>query len=93
MSLQSRFAPQFNLRIRDRGLAYFRAGAVKFLEHSDFNVLAGELSDPGDREILSLLMGGKDSYWSNYSYGGLDLPNPFVLSNTLHFFRKFFFLC
>src|SRR5215208_352739 len=43
----------------------------------------GELSDPADREILSLLIGGKDPYWSAYSYGGLDLPNPFILSNTL----------
>jgi superfamily II DNA or RNA helicase len=42
-----------------------------------------ELSDPPDREILSLLVGGKDPYWSSYSYGSLDLPNPFVLSNTL----------
>src|SRR5215207_791055 len=40
MSLKSRFASQFNPRIRDRGLAYFRAGAVKILEHSDFYVLA-----------------------------------------------------
>lgn len=43
----------------------------------------GQLSDPSDREILSLLMGGKDPYWSAYSYGGFELPNPFVLSNTL----------
>ncbi|MFN2532934.1 MAG: SNF2-related protein [Pyrinomonadaceae bacterium] len=241
MSLKSRFAPQFNPKIRDRGLAYFRAGAVKILEHSDFYVLAqvegnldyfvqlsltlnsldvactcpyfadgedckhiwatmlaadsknylsdvdlrgplrlvydqealealqileedepvpepqplwqqqlavittsinnarppernpwpdnreiyyivdpqtsrtsgllnveiafrernkkgewgkikkarikqnqlGELSDPTDREIIALLLGGKDPYWSTYSYGGFDLPNPFVLSNTL----------
>src|ERR1044071_5042080 len=40
MSLKSRFAPQFNPKIRDRGLAYFRGGAVKILEHSDFRVLA-----------------------------------------------------
>src|ERR1051326_3861006 len=40
MSLKSRFAPQFNPKIRDRGLAYFRGGAVKILEHSDFYVLA-----------------------------------------------------
>ena len=40
MSLKSRFAPQFNPRIRDRGFAYFRGGAVKILEHSDFHVLA-----------------------------------------------------
>ena len=40
MSLKSRFAPQFNPRIRDRGLAYFRSGAVKILEYSDFYVLA-----------------------------------------------------
>src|SRR5215208_3360782 len=241
MSLKSRFASQFNPRIRDRGLAYFRSGAVKILEHSDFYVLAGvkgnldysvqlsltsnsldvactcpyfadgedckhiwatmlaadnknylsevnlhgplklvyddeaaealqlleqdepapepqplweqqltvisnsvnnalppkrnhwpdnreiyyivdpqssrtsqllnveiafrernkkgewgkikkarikqnqinELSDPTDREILALLLGGNDSYWSSYSYGGLELPNPFVLSNTV----------
>ncbi|HSE16315.1 MAG TPA: SNF2-related protein [Pyrinomonadaceae bacterium] len=43
----------------------------------------GQLSDPGDREILSLLMGGREAYWSSYSYGGFDLPNPFVLSNTV----------
>ena len=29
-----------DLRIRDRGLAYFRSGAVKILEHSDSYVLA-----------------------------------------------------
>jgi uncharacterized Zn finger protein len=40
MSLKSRFASQFNPRIRDRGVAYFRSGAVKILEHSDFYVLA-----------------------------------------------------
>ena len=39
----------------------------------------GQLTDPSDREILSLLMGGRESYWSGYSYG-LDLPNPFALS-------------
>jgi hypothetical protein len=241
MSLKSRFAPQFNPRIRDRGLAYFRGGAVRFIDHSDFHVLAqvdgslkyfveltltlrsldvactcpyfaegedckhiwatilaadsknylsevdlhgplrltyddeavaalqlldddepapapqplwqqqlavvtnsiknavspernpwpdnreifyvvvpqasrqsgllnveidfrernkkgewgkvkrariqqhqlGRLSDPNDREILSLLIGAKDLYWSTYSYTGFDLPNPFVLSNTL----------
>jgi selenocysteine lyase/cysteine desulfurase len=38
MSLKSRFAPQFNPRIRDRGLAYFRGGAVRFIDHSDFHV-------------------------------------------------------
>jgi superfamily II DNA or RNA helicase len=42
----------------------------------------GELSDPNDREILSLLSGGKESYWSTYGYG-LELPNPVTLSNTL----------
>jgi superfamily II DNA or RNA helicase len=41
-----------------------------------------QLSDPSDREILSLLQGGKETYWSSYSYG-LDLPNPLVLGNTL----------
>lgn len=40
MSLKSRFAPQFNPRIRDRGFAYFRGGAVKILEHSEFYLLA-----------------------------------------------------
>ena len=242
MSLKSRFAPQFNPKIRDRGVAYFRSGAVKILEHSDFHVLAqvegtldyfveltltlnslevactcpyfsddedckhiwatmlaadsknylsevdlhgplrlvyddealealqllaendkpapepqtlwqqqlavitnsinnalppernpwpdnreiyyvvdphasrmsgllnveiafrernkkgewgkikkarisqnqlGELSDPSDREILSLLLGGKDAYWSSYSFGSFDLPNPLVLSDTI----------
>src|SRR5215213_11599171 len=43
----------------------------------------GQLSDANDREIISLLIGGRETYWSSYSYGGLDLPNPFVLSNTL----------
>ena len=43
----------------------------------------GQLSNPNDREILSLLLGGREAYWSSYSFGGLDLPNPFVLSNTL----------
>ena len=40
MSLKSRFAPQFNPKIRDRGFAYFRGGAVKILEHSDSHVVA-----------------------------------------------------
>jgi len=40
-----------------------------------------ELSDPSDQEILSLLMGGRDLYWTSFSYG--DLPNPFILANTV----------
>src|SRR5215210_5812506 len=40
MSLKSRFAPQFNPKIRDRGLAYFRSGAVKILNHSKSYVMA-----------------------------------------------------
>lgn len=43
----------------------------------------GDLSDPNDQEILSLLLGSKDPYWTSFSYGGFDLPNPFVLGNTL----------
>ena len=43
----------------------------------------GDLNDPNDQEILSLLLGGKDLYWTSFSYGGFDLPNPFVLGNTL----------
>src|SRR5215217_3553401 len=43
----------------------------------------GQLSDANDREIISLLIGGRETYWSSYSYGGLDLPNPFVLGNTI----------
>src|ERR1044072_2707845 len=43
----------------------------------------GQLSDPSEREILSLLLGGKEAYWSNYSYSAFDLPNPFILANTL----------
>ena len=43
----------------------------------------GELSDPSDREILSLLLGGKEAYWSSYSYSSFDLPNPLVLSDTI----------
>lgn len=43
----------------------------------------GELRDPNDQEILSLLLGGKDLYWASFSYGGFDLPNPFVLANIL----------
>lgn len=43
----------------------------------------GDLSDPNDREILSLLVGSKDLYWTSYSYGSFDLPNPFALGNTL----------
>ena len=43
----------------------------------------GQLSDPSDREILSLLLGGRETYWSSYGYGTFDLPNPFVLANTL----------
>src|SRR5262249_46454648 len=42
-----------------------------------------KLKEPEDREILSLLAGGRETYWHSYSYGGWDLPNPFVLSNTL----------
>ncbi|HKP84047.1 MAG TPA: DEAD/DEAH box helicase [Pyrinomonadaceae bacterium] len=42
-----------------------------------------QLGDPSDREILSLLLGGRESYWSSYGYSGFDLPNPFTLSNTL----------
>src|ERR1051325_3655030 len=40
MSLKSRFATQFNPKIRDRGFAYFRGGAVSILEHSNLHVLA-----------------------------------------------------
>src|SRR5829696_4929928 len=40
MSLKSRFASQFDPRIRDRGLADFRSGSVRILQHSDFYVLA-----------------------------------------------------
>src|ERR1044072_4875727 len=40
MSLKSRFSPEFNPKIRDRGFAYFRAGAVEIVEHSDSHVLA-----------------------------------------------------
>src|ERR1041384_1168135 len=40
MSLKSRFSPQFNPKIRDRGHGYFRSGAVKILKHSDSHVLA-----------------------------------------------------
>jgi len=40
MSLKSRFAPQFNPKIRDRGVAYFRAGAVKILDHYEGYLLA-----------------------------------------------------
>jgi len=43
----------------------------------------GQLSDPHDREILSLLLGGRETYWSSYGYSAFDLPNPFVLSSTL----------
>jgi len=43
----------------------------------------GQLHDPRDREILSLLLGGREAYWSSYSYGVFDLPNPFVLANTI----------
>src|ERR1044071_4884419 len=28
----------------------------------------GQLNDPSDREILSLLIGGREAYWSSYSY-------------------------
>jgi SNF2 domain-containing protein/helicase-like protein/SWIM zinc finger len=42
-----------------------------------------QLSDPSDQEILSLLLGGREAFWSSYSYNVLDLPNPFVLSNTI----------
>jgi hypothetical protein len=43
----------------------------------------GQLNDPDDQEILSLLLGGREAYWSSYGYGDLDLPNPFVLANAI----------
>src|ERR1043165_2077989 len=42
----------------------------------------GQLSDASDREILSLLLGSRDTFWSSYSYG-INVPNPFVLANTV----------
>lgn len=42
-----------------------------------------QLSESSDREIISLLLGGRETYWSGYSYGGFDLPNPIILANTL----------
>ncbi len=39
-----------------------------------------KLSNPEDREILSITSGAKDAYWH---FGGFDIPNPFSLSNTL----------
>ena len=35
MSLKGKFADHFSPKIRDRGVAYFRSGLVKILNHSD----------------------------------------------------------
>src|ERR1700752_230473 len=43
----------------------------------------GKIPDPEDRQLLSILSGAKEAYWSSYSYGGFELANPFALSNTL----------
>src|ERR1044072_7791353 len=73
MSLKSRFAPQFNPKIRDRGFAYFRGGAVKILEHSDSHVRA-----QGDGTIeyfveLSLTLSSLDvACTCPYFYDGED---------------------
>ena len=40
MSLKGKFSNDFNPKIRDRGVAYFRSGAVEILEHSDTHVNA-----------------------------------------------------
>jgi superfamily II DNA or RNA helicase len=42
-----------------------------------------KLMDSRDRELLSILSGAKEAYWSAYSYGAFDLPNPVALSNIL----------
>ena len=40
MSLKGKFSTDFNPKIRDRGVAYFRSGAVTILKHSDSQVEA-----------------------------------------------------
>jgi hypothetical protein len=40
MSLKGKFANEFNPKIRDRGVAYFRSNSVTFLNHSDSKVEA-----------------------------------------------------
>ncbi len=35
MSLKGRLSQEFAGKIRDRGFAYFRTGAVEILDHSD----------------------------------------------------------
>ena len=40
MSLKGKFSNEFNPKIRDRGVAYFRSGAVEILEHSITHVNA-----------------------------------------------------
>jgi len=40
------------------------------------------LSDPSDRELLSIFSGARDSYWVNYGQG-FELPNRIVVSSTL----------
>jgi superfamily II DNA or RNA helicase len=40
-----------------------------------------KIPDAGDRQILSILSGAKETYWSSYS--GIELPNPAAISSTL----------
>lgn len=40
MSLKSKFSNEFNPKIRDRGVAYFRSNSVEILDHSDWHVEA-----------------------------------------------------
>jgi superfamily II DNA or RNA helicase len=41
------------------------------------------LRDPADQQILAMLSGARDGYWSGYDYGGYLVSNRFALSTPL----------
>ncbi len=41
------------------------------------------IRDPADRQILAILSGAVDTYWSSYDYGSVTSSNRFALSTTL----------
>lgn len=54
MSLKGKFSHEFNPKIRDRGLAYFRTNAVQILTHSDTRVEALVKGSSTYRVLLNL---------------------------------------
>ena len=52
------------------------------MQHSQI----AKLPDPEDRRLLSILSGSRESYWAGNLYGSYELPNRFVVSNTLQHF-------